>query len=355
MITAEVGFSELGNGATVIQGTILDNDRARIAPRGGQRMWGTESREQTIQKAELRTRSLAVAMGLHSGHAESALRLFKMALSYKFNQGRRSQYVIASCLYLVCRREKTSHMLIDFSDKLKINLFTLGGTYLKLLKVLKIENLPVIEPEIYIRRFARELGFGTEVDKVAKDATRLVQRMDRDWLSSGRRPSGLCGAALFIASRMNNFRRSVREIVYFVKVSDATVKKRYIHIILSSVTNRRIEEFSNLPSAKLTVDEFRDIWFQNAADPPSFAQPRPPVPENEEGVGELEETALIASQVQNIQSQRDTTAGDVEAEAESAFLEEMVADRALEEEINRHLRNAEFQQALAEMDGIFPD
>ena len=30
-----------------------------------------------------------------------------------------------------------------------------------------------------------------------------------------------------------------------------------------------------MPSAKLTVDEFREIWFQNSADPPSFAQPHP--------------------------------------------------------------------------------
>lgn len=189
------------------------------------RTWGTESREQTIQKADLRIRSLAVGMGLHAGHSEMALRYFKLALAHKFNQGRRSQYVVASCLYLVCRVEKTSHMLIDFSDKLKINLFTLGATYLKLIRTLEIK-IPIIEPEIYIRRFARELDFGNETEKVARDATRLVQRMDRDWLSSGRRPAGLCGAALFIASRMNNFRRSVREIVYFVKVSDVTVKNR---------------------------------------------------------------------------------------------------------------------------------
>jgi transcription factor IIIB subunit 2 len=241
VITVEVGFGELGNGATVVQGTLLDHDRTRLAARGVTRLWGSESREQTIQKAEMRTRSLAVGMGLHAGHAEMALRYFKLALTYKFNQGRRSQYVVASCLYLVCRMEKTSHMLIDFSDKLKINLFTLGGTYLKLVKALNLE-IPIIEPEIYLRRFARELGFGNETEKVARDATRLVQRMDRDWLSSGRRPAGLCGAALFIASRMNNFRRSVREIVYFVKVSDATVKKRYLLllIVLIPIQNRRI-------------------------------------------------------------------------------------------------------------------
>ena len=188
-----------------------------------------------MYKAEQRMKALAVAMGLaDTDCADMAMRYFRLALEQKFNQGRRSQYVVASCLYLTCRRKRTSHMLIDFSDKLKINLFALGATYLKLVRTLKVVDIPIIEPEIYIRRFARELGFGEETTKVASDATRLVQRMDRDWLSSGRRPSGLCGAALFIASRMNNFRRSVREIVYFVKVSDATVKKRffYIHIWL---------------------------------------------------------------------------------------------------------------------------
>jgi transcription factor IIIB 90 kDa subunit len=133
----------LGNGATVVQGTLLENDRTRLAPRGGGRLWGSESREQTIQKADLRTRSLAVAMGLHAGHVEQAMRYFKLALNQKFNQGRRSQYVVASCLYVACRMSKTSHMLIDFSDKLKINLFTLGATFLKLNKILDVK-LPII-------------------------------------------------------------------------------------------------------------------------------------------------------------------------------------------------------------------
>jgi transcription factor IIIB subunit 2 len=196
-----------------------------------------ESREQTLYKAEQRMRALANSMKLHATHAEQGMRYFKIALDRKFNQGRRSQYVVASSLYLVCRIHKTSHMLIDFSDKLKINVFTLGQTFLKLRRVLSV-NLPIIEPEIYIRRFAMELDFGAQTEKVAKDASRLVQRMDRDWLSSGRRPAGLCGAALFIASRMNNFDRRVKEIVYYVKVSDVTVKKRYRSLL--TITNMGI-------------------------------------------------------------------------------------------------------------------
>jgi transcription factor IIIB 90 kDa subunit len=45
-------------------------------------------------------------------------------------------------------------------------------------------------------------------------------------MTRGRRPAGICGAALLLAARMNNFRRSVEEIVQVVKIADTTLKKR---------------------------------------------------------------------------------------------------------------------------------
>ena len=52
-------------------------------------------------------------------------------------------------------------------------------------------------------------------------ALRLVQRMRRDWIQTGRRPSGICGAALLIASRVHGFRRTQREVVRIVRICDA--------------------------------------------------------------------------------------------------------------------------------------
>jgi transcription factor IIIB 90 kDa subunit len=100
-----------------------------------------------------------------------------------------------------------------------------------------------------------------------------------------------------------------------------------------------------LPSAKLTVDEFREIWFQNAADPPSFAKPRAPkAPQIEGGESPNDEDDAVDNEKENV----DTEAEEAEAE----FLEEMVADRALEDEISRHLTEGEFQRALAEIDAL---
>jgi len=147
-------------------------------------------------------------------------------------------------------------MLIDFSDVLHINVFTLGQTYLKLIHLLKV-RMPNIDPTIYVHRFAKYLEFGNDQNKVAKDALRLIQRMNRDWIVQGRRPSGICGAALILAARMNNFRRSVREVVYVVKVADLTIHKR-------------LQEFKDTRSGDLTVEEFRSIWLEQSHDPPSF-------------------------------------------------------------------------------------
>lgn len=93
--------------------------------------------------------------------------------------------------------------------------------------------------------------------RVANDAVRIVQRMDRDWMTPGRRPAGICGAALIIAARMNNFRRTVREVVYVVKVQEATIFKR-------------LDEFKVTESSGLTVEEFRTISLERHADPPAF-------------------------------------------------------------------------------------
>ena len=75
---------------------------------------------------------------------------------------------------------------------------------------------------------------------------------------TGRQPPALCGAALILAARMNNFRRSVREVVYVVKAGDGTVM-------------RRLEEFRRTKAGRLTVSQFREYGerLKDTAEPPS--------------------------------------------------------------------------------------
>ena len=108
------------------------------------------------------------------------------------------------------------------------------------------ETLNVIYPEDLIYRFACKLEFGEKTPDVAKKATKLVQRMKLDWITVGRKPSGVCGAALIMAARMYNFRRTPSEVVYVVKVTSGTI-------------NKRLEEFKRTAIGDLTVDEFQHV------------------------------------------------------------------------------------------------
>ncbi len=122
-------------------------------------------------------------------------------------------------------------------------------------------KLPEIDPGLFIPRFAQKLDFGEKTHDVTLTALRLVQRMNRDWMATGRRPSGLCGAALLVSARMYDFHRTLDDIVKVVKIGKTTLRKRML-------------EFEDTPSSNLTVDEFHTIDLEEEHDPPAYTRSR---------------------------------------------------------------------------------
>ncbi|XP_077612881.1 transcription factor IIIB 90 kDa subunit isoform X2 [Crocuta crocuta] len=217
---------------------------------------GKESRAQTLQNGRRQIHHLGSQLQLNQHCLDTAFNFFKMAVSKHLTRGRKMAHVIAACLYLVCRTEGTPHMLLDLSDLLQVNVYVLGKTFLLLARELCI-NAPAIDPCLYIPRFAHLLEFGEKNHEVSMTALRLLQRMKRDWMHTGRRPSGLCGAALLVAARMHDFRRTVKEVISVVKVCESTLRKR-------------LTEFEDTPTSQLTVDEFMKIDLEQECDPPSY-------------------------------------------------------------------------------------
>lgn len=73
----------------------------------------------------------------------------------------------------------------------------------------------------------------------------------------GRRPSGLCGAAILVAARLNEVHCSIKDIIKVVKVCETTIRKRLC-------------EFGETPTSNLTLDEFMTIDLEGEEDPPCF-------------------------------------------------------------------------------------
>ncbi|XP_042358819.1 BRF1 RNA polymerase III transcription initiation factor subunit b isoform X2 [Plectropomus leopardus] len=287
IIVSEVQFVEGSGGVSSAVGQFVSADgpvKAPLLGSGFHTSVGKESRAQTLQGGKRQIQQLGSQLQLDQHCLDTAFNFFKMVVSKHLTRGRKTEHVIAACLYLVCRTEGTPHMLLDLSDLLQVNVYILGKTFLLLARELCI-NAPAIDPCLYIPRFAHMLEFGVKTHEVSMTALRLVQRMKRDWMHTGRRPSGLCGAgttrpplprqqqtstakhllssssssssALLVAARMHKFRRTVKDVISVVKVCQTTLRKR-------------LTEFEDTPTSQLTIDEFMRVDLEQECDPPSF-------------------------------------------------------------------------------------
>jgi len=142
--------------------------------------------------------------------------------------------------------------------------FTLGAVYIQLLRLLRLEDHPQFakptDPSLFLHRFCAQLdlgrqsdpGDGSDADKkaltsaITNTATRIISSMKRDWMQTGRRPSGVCGAALFLACHIHGAPRSKRDIMQVVHVGWSTL-------------DERVREFRSTAVSALTAGEFEEV------------------------------------------------------------------------------------------------
>lgn len=261
IIVSEVQIEEgAGGGMNVVGQFVGSNDTRGITIHGLQHSF-RESREVTLQNGKRLINEMSSQLRLNQHCIDTAFNFYKLAVQRGLTRGRKIRQVIAACIYLVCRTEGTPHMLLDLCDIVHDDacyISSLGKLAMKFAYLLRI-NLPQIDPGLFIPRFAQKLEFGEKTHDVTYTALRLVERMDHDWMATGRRPSGLCGAALIVSARMYGFERSLDDIVKVVKIGKTTLRKRML-------------EFEDTPSSNLTVDEFHTIDLEEQHDPPAFTR-----------------------------------------------------------------------------------
>ena len=273
-IVAELTFEENAKGGATVQGDYV-GDNARHASTMGhgqavQRVGGTLRNPDQLADTKGRgvLNRLCPRLGIPDVIRDQALNLYKLSTLVRFSAGRQTEEVIGACLYAICRRQDENMvLLVDIAEILHINVFRLGDVFKTLCEELYIDHkaktdkavpsLPIVDVESLIVKFCRRLEFGNATRPVAFDAINIIKRMKRDWMVTGRHPAGLCGAAIILAARMNNFRRSVREVVWVVKVTDLTIVKR-------------VHEFRRSAAAALTVAQFREYGplLKDSNDPP---------------------------------------------------------------------------------------
>ena len=133
-VVSELTFGEQADGTASMIGQFVsaESGKSHAPTIFGRRTEVGESREWTLFNAKKRIQGVGMTLGLNEHHIDQAHRWYILALQHQFTRGRRANYIVAACLYIVCRMEKTPHMLLDFSDVLQTNVYVLGGTFLRL-------------------------------------------------------------------------------------------------------------------------------------------------------------------------------------------------------------------------------
>ncbi|KMZ68780.1 putative Transcription factor IIIb subunit [Zostera marina] len=162
------------------------------------------SREKTFNRGEDSIKYIANGLQMDGGEAitSPSFNLYKIAVERSFTKGRDSLHIAASCIYIMCS-------------------YVLGAVFLQLCKLLSLEEHDIIkkpiDPSLFMNRFTY-------------------------W----RKPSGICGAALYIAVHSHQLRCSKSDIARVVSVCEDTLTKRLI-------------EFESTESASMTAEELDEM------------------------------------------------------------------------------------------------
>ncbi|KAK3780663.1 hypothetical protein RRG08_028111 [Elysia crispata] len=106
IIVSEVQYQENAAGGASVIGQFVSNDGSRAQPfRGavGHGFSTEDSRKLTLENGCKRLKEMGGKLRMHQSSIETAFGFFKMAVAHRFTRGRKMEYVLASCLYLVCR------------------------------------------------------------------------------------------------------------------------------------------------------------------------------------------------------------------------------------------------------------
>ena len=166
---------------------------------------------------------LASSMSLPRTVRETAAMIFRKAALKKLVRGRSIEGVTAASLYAACRQCNVPRTLDEISNTARISRKEIGRTYRYISRELELKLMPT-SPQDYISRFCSELKLSVDVQAKTLE---ILQEATRRELTSGRGPTGLAAASIYIASVLCGERRTQREVAETAGVTEVTIRNRY--------------------------------------------------------------------------------------------------------------------------------
>jgi transcription initiation factor TFIIB len=135
--------------------------------------------------------------------------------------------VVAGSLYAACRRHEVPRTLDELSEASGIDKKEIGRTYRFVTRELGITILPS-NPIDYIARFSSSLKLSPETQS---KAIKILEKAQSEELTSGRGPTGIAAAALYVSALVHGEKRTQREVADVAGVTEVTIRNRYKELL----------------------------------------------------------------------------------------------------------------------------
>ena len=183
--------------------------------------------ERSLSIALSELERMASALSLPRNSRETASRIYRAAAKNRLIRGRSIEGVAAASIYASCRLCKVPRALQEVAEVARVDKREIGRCYRFISPKLALNTGPT-SPADYIERFASSLKFS---GKCQSTTHHILQIASEKGLTSGRGPTGIAAASLYLAGVLENERRSQREIAKVAGVTEVTVRNRLKELV----------------------------------------------------------------------------------------------------------------------------
>jgi transcription initiation factor TFIIB len=194
--------------------------------------------ERNLKVALAELKRVSSFLKLSKNVEEEAARIYTLAVQKGLVRGRSMESVVAGALYAACRRHEVPRTLDEMGEASGIEKKEIGRTYRFITRELEINILPS-NPADYISRFTSALNLSADTQTRAVEILELARDIE---LTSGRGPTGIAAAALYVSSLIHGEKRTQREVADVAGVTEVTIRNRYKELIKRLKLTKEVEK-----------------------------------------------------------------------------------------------------------------